>query len=77
MSREDIIKELEQVPDEMLPEIARILEAIRKEYMKKPIGEKKTVLQQLIKGHKKVRELTAMSKVSWAKEIIESRMDRV
>ena len=77
MSREDIIKELEQVPDEMLPEIARILEAIRKEHVRKPIGEKKSLLQQLVKGHNKVRELTAMSKVSWANEIIESRTDRV
>lgn len=77
MSREDIIKELEQIPEEMLPEIAKILEGIRKEYMKKPIEAKKSLLQQLIKGHKKVRELTAMSRVSWAREIIESRMDRV
>jgi len=77
MSREDIIKELEQIPEELLPEIARILEAIRKERVRKPIGEKKSLLQQLVKGHKKVRELTAMSKISWSREIIESRMDRV
>lgn len=77
MSREDIIKELEQIPEEMLPEIARILEGIRKEHVRKPIEKKKPLLQQLIKDHKKVRELTAMSKVSWSKEIIESRMDRV
>ncbi len=77
MSREDIIKELEQIPDELLPEIARILDAIKKEHVRKPIGGKKSLLEQLTKGHKKVRALTAMSKISWSREIMESRMDRV
>ncbi len=77
MIRKDIIKELEQIPDELLPDIARILDAIRKEHMRKPIGGKKSLLEQLTKEHKKVRALTAMSKISWANEVIESRMDRV
>jgi hypothetical protein len=77
MIRKDIIKELEQIPDELLPDIARILDAIRKEHMRKPIGGKKSLLEQLTKVHKKVRALTAMSKISWSNEVIESRMDRV
>lgn len=77
MIRKDIIKELEQIPDEFLPDIARILDAIRKEHMRKPIGGKKSLLEQLTKEHKKVRVLTAMSKISWSNEVIESRMYRV
>lgn len=77
MSKKDIIKELEQIPDELLPEIARVLEAIKKEYTRKPIEGKKPSLKQLIQEHEKVRELTAISKVSWSKEVIKSRMDRV
>lgn len=77
MIRKDIIKELEQIPDELLPDIARILDAIRKEHMRKPIEGKKSLLEQLTKEHKKVRALTAMSKISWSNEVIESRMDRV
>ena len=33
---EEFKKELEQIPDELLPEIARILDAIKKEHVRKP-----------------------------------------
>lgn len=75
-AREDIIKELEQLPDEMIPEVANALVLLKKRH-KKPAGNKEPVINRLIEGHKKTRELSATSKISWSENIKEDRADRI
>lgn len=73
-NKENIIKELEKLPDEMLPEIARTLTLLKEKYIKMRASEK---IKQLLKSHKKVRAMTTASKISWAKEVKEGRAERI
>jgi len=73
-NKENIIKELETLPDEMLPEIARTLTLLKEKYIKMSAPEK---IKQLLKSHKKVRAMTTVSKISWATEVKEGRAERI
>ena len=72
-AREDIIKELEQLPDEMIPEIANVLHLLKK----KQLRDKKPDIKRLIEGHRKAKALTATSKTSWSEKVREDRTDRI
>ncbi len=73
--REDIIKELEQLPDEMIPEIANVLHLLKKKH-KKDVN-KEPDINRLISGHKKAQALSAGSKITWSEKIRENRADRI
>ncbi|HDH11935.1 MAG TPA: hypothetical protein ENG83_07035 [Nitrospirae bacterium] len=76
VAREDIIKELEQLPDEMIPEIANILHLLKKKHGKYS-KDKEPTIKNLIDGHKKARKLSATSNISWSEKIKENRADRI
>lgn len=75
-AREDIIKELEQLPDEMIPEIANVLHLLKKK-QKKYLRDKKPDVKRLIAGHRKAQALSVTSKISWSEKIRENRADRI
>ncbi len=76
VAREDIIKELEQIPDEMIPEVARVLGLLKEKYINLP-PKKATLMKDLIKGHQKSRKLSASSTISWSENIKEYRDGRI
>lgn len=75
-AREDIIKEVEQLPDEMIPEIANLLHLLKKKH-KKHLRGKKPDIKILIAGHRKAQALSVTSKSSWSEKIRENRADRI
>ncbi len=76
VAREDVIKELEQLPDEMIPEVANVLVLLRKRH-KKLVGDKEPIIKRLIEGHRKARALSATSNILWSENIKENRADRI
>lgn len=75
-ARKDIIKEVEQLPDEMILELANVLHLLRKK-QEKHLKGKKTDIKRLIAGHRKAQALSVTSKISWSEKIRETRADRI
>lgn len=77
--RDSLIRELKQLPDEMLPEVAKVLTLLKMKYNGETLLPQKrgSILGHLIEDHKRVRELSSTSKTSWAEEIIRGRADRL
>jgi hypothetical protein len=75
-AREDIIREVEQLPDDMIPEIANVLYLLKKKH-EKHFKDKKTDIKRLIAGHRKAQALSVTSKIPWSEKIRENRADRI
>ena len=75
-ARKDIIKELEQLPVEMIPEIANVLHLLKKKH-KKHLRDKKPDIKRLIAGRRKAQALSARSNIIWSEKIRENRADRI
>ncbi len=69
-----IISEIESMPEETLPKIARLLSLIREEFVDQ---KSEFDTNEDHTNHEKTRLLLSSSKGNWAKEIIDDREDRI
>jgi hypothetical protein len=71
---EYILNEIRELPEEILPKVARLLSLIKEEFI--AIDKDSEVLDESI-NHQKTRDLLSTSKINWAHSIITDREDRL
>jgi len=73
---EQILKELQALPEEALPKVLRLLMLVREEFF---IHETRSILQEAHepKSHARTRQLLASSPSNWAQDLIAEREDQL
>lgn len=73
---EQILKELQALPEEALPKVLRLITLVRQEFLSQETREAPREVREKT-SHERTRQLLASSKSSWAQELIAEREDRL
>lgn len=74
--KEQILKELQALPEEALPKVLRLITLLRQEFLTHETREPTQKIAEET-SHEKTRRLLASSKSNWAQELIAEREDRL
>lgn len=73
---EQILKELQGLPKEMLPKVLRFITLMREEFFTQETRQSPPVIRENT-GHERTRQLLATSTGNWAQNLSAERDDRV